>query len=555
VSVRRGDSGDWVAAAINAPLLAGDSVSVAANGRAEVQLDNANFIRIAGDSEIRISDLDPGHTQIQIARGLMTWHSLRDNNMQSEISTPTVAVHPQRLAEVRVEVGPDGSSRITVEHGDAEVVNPRGSERVHEGSMMMVRGSVDDPEYQIVTAPVRDGWDGWNDERDSVLARSQSDRYLNPGMTGTQDLDPYGRWGYDPAYGNVWTPNVPAGWAPYSNGQWVWEDYYGWTWVDYDPWGWAPFHYGYWYARPGFGWSWFPGPRYGRIWWRPAMVGFFGFGGPGVGVGFGFGNVGWIALAPFEVFHPWYGPGWFRGGARFGFPVNVVNNVNVGGFYRNAGVLGGARAVTAENFQRGVFSNQMAVNRTQLAQASLVRGAVPMTPTASNLRFSDRAVSNATPRGDMGNQRFFGRTVSGAGAGMASRTPFAQQQASVRSGFTEGPGATGGFRGQTGAAPAGGQGNAGWGRFGEPSRTATPSGSGAGGGWGGFGSPQTQQRYAEPQQQRFTAPSGSGRPLQVAPPIVQPRSAAPSGGGAYRGGGGGGRPSGGGGPRGGGGRR
>jgi len=257
-SVRRGDSGDWVAAVINAPLLAGDSVSVAPNGRAELQLDNGNFVRIAGDSEIRIGDLQNGRGQIQIAKGLITWHSLRDTNMQSEISTPAVAVHPLRLAEVRVEVGPDGSTRITVRHGDTEVASPRGTERVHEGSMMMVRGSADDPEYQIVNAPVRDGWDGWNDERDSYLARSQSDRYLNPDMTGTQDLDANGRWGYDPAYGNVWTPNVPPGWAPYSNGQWVWEDYYGWTWVDYDPWGWAPFHYGSWYMRPGFGWTWFP---------------------------------------------------------------------------------------------------------------------------------------------------------------------------------------------------------------------------------------------------------------------------------------------------------
>src|SRR5580698_4469981 len=36
VSVRRGDSGDWVAAILNAPLMAGDSISVPAGGRAEL---------------------------------------------------------------------------------------------------------------------------------------------------------------------------------------------------------------------------------------------------------------------------------------------------------------------------------------------------------------------------------------------------------------------------------------------------------------------------------------------------------------------------------------
>ena len=195
VSVRRGDSGDWVAAVVNAPLLTGDAVSVAPNGRAELQLDNAGFVRIGGESEVRISDLQNGRSQIQIARGLITWHSLRDSGMQSEISTPVVAVHPQRLAEVRVEVGPDGSTRITVRHGDAEVASPRGTERVHEGSMMMVRGSADDPEYQIVNAPLHDGWDGWNEERDAALSRSQSDRYVNPdmmGRPGSRSLRPLG---------------------------------------------------------------------------------------------------------------------------------------------------------------------------------------------------------------------------------------------------------------------------------------------------------------------------------------------------------------------------
>src|SRR6266853_5726011 len=93
-SVRRGDSGDWVAAALNAPLMAGDSVSIAPGGSAELQLDYADFIRIGGDSEIRISQLENGRSQVQVSKGLITWRVLRDSNSQSEISTPAVAVHP-----------------------------------------------------------------------------------------------------------------------------------------------------------------------------------------------------------------------------------------------------------------------------------------------------------------------------------------------------------------------------------------------------------------------------------------------------------------------------
>jgi FecR protein len=508
-SVRRGDSGEWVAAVLNAPLMAGDSVSVATGGSAELQLDYANFVRIAGDSEIRISALENGRNQIQMAKGLITYRVLRDTNAQSEISTPAVAVHPLRQAAVRVEVAPDGGTRIIVRKGDVEAATPRGTERMHEGSMMLVRGSADDPEYQVANAAIHDQWDNWNDQRDTFLDRAQSNRYLSQDITGGEDLDASGRWGYDPSYGNVWTPNVAPGWAPYSNGQWVWEDYYGWTWVDYAPWGWAPFHYGSWYFRAGLGWSWFPGQRFGHYWYHPAMVGFFGFGG-GVGVGFGFGNVGWVPLAPFEAFRPWYG-------RSVGGRVGVVANVNVVNTYRNARFAGGVNAVSATDFQRGAFGNRVAVSGAQLQQASLARGALPITPTASNLRFSNRSVAASTPRAGMGNQRFFSRMPSTATA--AQRTPFAQQQAAVRSGVN------------AGNAPAAG---AGWRTFGEPAgqrnpgqtsnvppQRSTPS---TAGNWNRFGSPQQ------------TAPQRSAAPAYRSAPAPSSRSSSGGGGGHSSGG-------------------
>jgi hypothetical protein len=565
VSIRRGDSGEWVAAALNAPLMPGDSLSVAPNGSAEIQLDYADYVRVGGDSEIRISQLDDGRNQVQVAKGLVTWRVLRESSAQSEMSTPVLAVRPLRLAEVRVEVAPDGSTRIIVRKGDAEVSTPRGAERIHDGNMMLVRGTADDPEYQIVSASVRDGWDNWNDQRDSYLERAQSNRYVSQDIQGAEDLDNYGRWGYDAQYGNVWTPNVAATWAPYQNGQWVWEDYYGWTWVDSDPWGWAPFHYGSWYFRTGYGWSWFPGQRSGHYWYHPALVGFFGFGG---GVGLGFGNIGWVPLAPFEVFHPWYGRGWY-GGGRFGV-FNNVRNVNIVNVYRNARVGNGLSAVTASDFQRGVFRNRVDVSRGQLGQASLVRGTVPVSPTASNLRFSERGASQGAIPRENANQRFFSRMPAG---NTAARTSFAQQQQAARSAFGNGNA----FGGREAGAAAGAQApNSGWRRFGEPTpaagngfqqreiqqgpaqnlnRAPAQAGQRPAAGWGQFGSPQVapQQRPGangnryQGNAPRYQAPAPQQRSLQVAPQMVQPRQAqsrpesrAPQGGGGFRGGGGGG---------------
>jgi hypothetical protein len=479
-SVRHGDAGDWIAVALNAPLMTGDTLSVTPGATVELQFDAAHFARVAGDSEVRIAAIDNTRYQLQLSKGLVTYRILRQSSVQGEVDTPLVAVRQATTSSVRVEVAPDNSTRVTVRHGSAEVYTPKGTEHVSEANTMTVRGSQDDPEFQVAYAIAPDAWDTWNDQRDTYLLRAQSPRYVSQDVYGTEDLDNYGRWGNDPQYGDVWTPNVPATWAPYRNGQWVWNDYYGWTWVDYDPWGWAPFHYGSWYFRTGFGWSWFPGPRYGHYWYHPALVGFFGFGGGGFGIGFGFGNVGWIPLAPFERFRPWYG-----GGRAFAFNnVNIVRNVSITNVYRNARFANGVTAVSATDFQRGNFRNPVAVDRTSLAQASLVHGGVPMTPTAANRSFTNRPAAAAGPRSSTGGQRFF--------------TP--------QGGATAARGNTGGAPGwqRFGSSPAGGQARA----FQQGAQQAP------------------QQRFQSAPQGAFGA--GGSRSLQVTPPIVRQRQAAPS---------------------------
>jgi len=58
VSVQRGDSGELTAAALNGPLVVDDRLATGQNGRAEVQFDWGNMIRLAPDSEVRLGELD-----------------------------------------------------------------------------------------------------------------------------------------------------------------------------------------------------------------------------------------------------------------------------------------------------------------------------------------------------------------------------------------------------------------------------------------------------------------------------------------------------------------
>ena len=116
-SVRRGDAGEWVAAAVNAPLMSGDQISVAAGGRAEIQLDAAHFLRVSGDTELRLADLDNGHYQIQISHGLVTWRVLRDtqiparNRHADRWSSSRSAIYRSRRSRRRRHIPHHGTQR------------------------------------------------------------------------------------------------------------------------------------------------------------------------------------------------------------------------------------------------------------------------------------------------------------------------------------------------------------------------------------------------------------------------------------------------------------
>ncbi len=423
VTIQRGDSGDWVAAAVNAPLVTGDRVFAARASRAEVQLDYSNFIRLGEDTEVKMADLENGRYQVQVSKGIITYRILRESTGQVEINTPAVAVRPLERGAYRIEVQEKGETQITVRDGEAEIYSGQGTERLREGRTLIARlGSQDRAvEVQEIRAAGRDDWDRWNERRDKQVGEARSNRYVHSSVWGVEDLDAYGSWRDVDGSGSGWYPNqVSVGWSPYSNGRWTWVDYYGWTWLGYEPWGWAPYHWGRWSHHAQFGWGWYPGHRYTRHYWSPALVGFFGWGGRhggGVGIGFGYGNVGWVPLAPGDRYYPWYGRG--------GYGRNITNVTNIRNVYRNAGVNGGIVSVNTEDFARGRVMNPRRVSVADVGNAGHIRGLVPVVPEQESLRLSDRSV-RATPRTE-GRDRFFTRQQPAA----VERVPFNEQRQQI----------------------------------------------------------------------------------------------------------------------------
>jgi hypothetical protein len=417
VTITRADSNDPVVAVLNAPVLGADYVSTGEGARTELQLDARTAVRLDENTQMRFTSLDPETRELQIAVGTLDL-GLFGSTHVPQIDTPTVSVRPSEGGRYRVTVTQDGQTEITVRRGSAEVISPQGTQEIHPGNTLLALGSAENPTISIVQEVAIDDFDRYAAARNEEI-RVALGNSVTPNVEGGADLDQVGTWQSDPQYGRVWVPPTAQdpNWAPYQNGNWAWEDAYGWTWVAAEPWGWAPYHYGRWYHSPAFGWAWYPpSPRIAAAYvYQPALVAFVGFNIGAVRVGLGFGNIGWVPLAPAEIYHPWYG--------GYGYGRNVTNVVVTNNYtritnYRNARYAGAVTAVSTTNFGSGNFRQRVAVDRETLASARPLAGAIPVVPSAANLRFSANAsAAYARPivqRSFSGNPVAVQRTAFGA---------------------------------------------------------------------------------------------------------------------------------------------
>ena len=240
--------------------------------------------------------------------------------------------------------------------------------------------------------PVRDAFSGWVAERDRADDRSVSTRYVSPEMTGVEDLDRYGAWQQNPEYGALWVPRgVSAGWAPYTTGRWAWVAPWGWTWVDDAPWGFAPFHYGRW-VYVGASWCWSPGTYVRRPVYAPALVAWIG--GPRLQIGITVGGgpaVGWVPLAPREVYVPTYrvSPGYVRS-------VNVTHVTNITNI--TTIINNPQQAVGERDYRNRKFPHAVTV-----VPANTLTTRQPVAAAAAQWRSSPavRELGNEPPRGNI----------------------------------------------------------------------------------------------------------------------------------------------------------
>ena len=259
---------DWNEVTLNLPLVSGDRIMGHLDSRIEVELGDGNFVRISGETDVLFPELSQKKTILKLYEGDLILRVTDTSRVQVELDRASVKIRKKGL--YRIQVDPDGSIRLVVHKGRAEVSSRHGKERVESGQQLLL-----DARHIGIQALVRDldDFELWSGQRDAVMVSSRSTGYLGGvHFPGVESLDGHGYWAHAGTFGHVWVPDASAGWAPFRFGRWCYLST-GLTWVSHEPWGWLPYHYGRWiYYRPMGRWAWVPG---GFNRWQPAAVDFF----------------------------------------------------------------------------------------------------------------------------------------------------------------------------------------------------------------------------------------------------------------------------------------
>ena len=289
VTLRRAGSGSWESARLNSPLVEGDTLATGHDARVEIQIDARNFVRLGADSVLSFVALRDEGIALSLAEGTASVRLAQFDGEREyfEVDAPKSTLAAEKRGLYRLDAGRDGRVRVTVRGGGrARIYSETSGFTLRDDRMAeLVYDGAEAGDWELSRAGSFDDWDRWNDDRERDLAArlryEERERYYDREVWGAEELDAYGDWSYAGDYGWVWRPHATvighySGWAPYRYGHWTWCPPYGWTWVADEPWGWAPYHYGRWVYYNN-SWRWAPrgyGYRYGRSWWRPALVAF-----------------------------------------------------------------------------------------------------------------------------------------------------------------------------------------------------------------------------------------------------------------------------------------
>lgn len=200
----------------------GDRISTDSSGRAEILLNPGSYLRVSGNSSFEFKTTSLEDLQLKIDRGSAMFEVFATNDFRVTVTSPKTSINIIESGVYRVDVLEDGTSRLEVWKGKAEV-----------GGMIVKGGKVAvSANGPIAVAKFdrdeKDDFELWSRSRAKDLAKvtdQLKNRELRTALMrsflggGWNTYNSFGLWVYNAAYGRYCFLPFGYGWSsPYGYG-------------------------------------------------------------------------------------------------------------------------------------------------------------------------------------------------------------------------------------------------------------------------------------------------------------------------------------------------
>jgi len=176
----------------------GDKVSTGPDGRAEILMNPGSYVRLGENTEFEFISTSLDDLKIRLGRGSAVFEVIADKEFSVMIETPKGNFRAVKSGVYRVDVLGDGSGKLSVWEGKAEVVDANATE-VKEGRTAVVNGN--NVAVEKFDKDDKTELDIWSKARAKELAKVNSK--LRRDDLRTTLLNAYNRrgWGFYDSFG------------------------------------------------------------------------------------------------------------------------------------------------------------------------------------------------------------------------------------------------------------------------------------------------------------------------------------------------------------------
>ena len=226
-SVSSRGGADWQQLMITDDLDAGDKVRTDFDGRVEILLNPGSYLRVAGNSEIELSDNALDNLEVRLIRGtaIVEATGMDGMDLNINISTPHTKLAIVRQGLYRLNVIPNDATELIVRKGRV-ILNDDSHTKVKGGNKVVFSATnVSVAKLTKEEKKVQEDVDNWSKQRAETLAKANrriNDQMMTSAFATFRDWDPFSRsaglWFYNRSAGCYTFLPFYYGWgSPYGN--------------------------------------------------------------------------------------------------------------------------------------------------------------------------------------------------------------------------------------------------------------------------------------------------------------------------------------------------